>query len=329
MQLASGTHIPDGLLAAMTLLNEKPRHGVESRNPAPHPGIDERNSTVAIGLRAALHLEAVRESERARYYASTMGRFLSPDPLGGHLENPQSLNKYVYALDNPLTNTDPTGLDSYLQCTHTDKNGSTCQQETVGYDKSGNAQKAWVQGKTSDGKFTATLIGNDAKGNLVDKTTGTGAYTASVNGSGVQFSNDGGKTSSTGVFDNGTPQTTFQDAGWANGGALSDFNFTLTNSKLEANQTEAGSFSFSGTPEQAGAALQRAGFAPHWGTEGGNEYRSPGSFWTGADSGHFIVNPNATLPAVGNMHFGEHNPYSGSGLGAILHCVEDRAGVCQ
>jgi hypothetical protein len=182
---------------------------------------------------------------------------------------------------------------------------------------------------SSMGRFTATLIGNDAKGNLVDKTTGTGAYTASVNGSGVQFSNDGGKTSSTGVFDNGTPQTTFQDAGWANGGALSDFNFTLTNSKLEANQTEAGSFSFSGTPEQAGAALQRAGFAPHWGTEGGNEYRSPGSFWTGADSGHFIVNPNATLPAVGNMHFGEHNPYSGLGLGAIWHCVDDRAGVCQ
>jgi hypothetical protein len=34
------------------------------------------------------------------------GRFMSPDPLGGHLENPQSLNKYVYALNNPLTNTD-------------------------------------------------------------------------------------------------------------------------------------------------------------------------------------------------------------------------------
>jgi RHS repeat-associated protein len=51
----------------------------------------------------------------ARYYGSSMGRFMSPDPLGGHLENPQSLNKYAYALNNPLTNTDPTGLDSYLQ----------------------------------------------------------------------------------------------------------------------------------------------------------------------------------------------------------------------
>jgi RHS repeat-associated protein len=46
----------------------------------------------------------------ARYYASTMGRFLSPDPMGGSLANPQSLNKYAYALSNPLVNTDPTGL---------------------------------------------------------------------------------------------------------------------------------------------------------------------------------------------------------------------------
>jgi hypothetical protein len=112
-----------------------------------------------------------------------------------------------------------------------------------------------VQGVTNaDKSFTATLIGNqnaDGTGPLVDKTTGTGTYSASVNGS-VQFSNNGGQTSSAGVFVNGTPQTTFQDAGFANGGALSGFNFTLTNSKMEANQTEAGYFSFSGTPAQAG-----------------------------------------------------------------------------
>jgi RHS repeat-associated protein len=46
----------------------------------------------------------------ARYMASTMGRFMSPDPLAGHLANPQSLNRYVYVLDNPLKNTDPTGM---------------------------------------------------------------------------------------------------------------------------------------------------------------------------------------------------------------------------
>jgi hypothetical protein len=52
-----------------------------------------------------------------------------------------------------------------------------------------------------------------------------GGYTAGVNGSGCF--NDGGQSSSSGVFVNGTPQTTLQDSGFANGGALSGFNFTL------------------------------------------------------------------------------------------------------
>lgn len=49
----------------------------------------------------------------ARYYGSSMGRFLSPDPSGLYYadpSNPQSLNLYSYAQNNPLTNTDPTGL---------------------------------------------------------------------------------------------------------------------------------------------------------------------------------------------------------------------------
>jgi RHS repeat-associated protein len=262
--------------------------------------------------------ESGLDNFEARYDASSLGRFMTPDPMGGHLENPQSLNKYAYVLNNPTSLTDPTGLDSYLSCTQTKDNASTCQSQTVGYDANGKAQTATVQGVTNaDKSFTATQIGNDANGNLVDKTTGTGSYTASANGSGVQFSNNGGQTSSSGVFVNGTPQNTFQDAGFANGGALSGFTFTLTNSKLEAGQTEAGSFTFAGTPDQAGAALQKAGFNPRSGENVGmNEYRSPGSFWTGANSSHFNVfqiglKPWLSVPqAQGDMHFGEHNPYS-------------------
>jgi hypothetical protein len=48
--------------------------------------------------------------------------------------------------------------------------------------------------------------------------------------------------------------------GIGNGGALSNFTFTLTNSKLETNQTEAGFFNFAGTPNQAINALMNAGF---------------------------------------------------------------------
>ncbi len=49
----------------------------------------------------------------ARYYSSGIGRFMSPDPAGKgavNLSNPQSWNAYSYAVNNPTTLTDPTGL---------------------------------------------------------------------------------------------------------------------------------------------------------------------------------------------------------------------------
>ncbi len=49
---------------------------------------------------------------RNRYYARTIGRFTSVDPLGGSLANPQSLNRYSYAGDDPVNNSDPTGLST-------------------------------------------------------------------------------------------------------------------------------------------------------------------------------------------------------------------------
>ena len=49
----------------------------------------------------------------ARYFSSTMGRWMSPDPTGLALataENPQSLNLYAYVNNNPLSMIDPDGL---------------------------------------------------------------------------------------------------------------------------------------------------------------------------------------------------------------------------
>jgi RHS repeat-associated protein len=45
---------------------------------------------------------------------SAKGRWTSPDPAGlvaVDPTNPQSLNRYAYVLNNPLANTDPTGLE--------------------------------------------------------------------------------------------------------------------------------------------------------------------------------------------------------------------------
>jgi RHS repeat-associated protein len=55
----------------------------------------------------------------ARYDASSMGRFMTPDPLyieAHRLADPQRLNLYAYARNNPVTLSDPTGLDVALKC---------------------------------------------------------------------------------------------------------------------------------------------------------------------------------------------------------------------
>ena len=45
----------------------------------------------------------------ARYYDPGIGRFISPDTIVSDPANPQSLNRYSYALNNPLKYSDPTG----------------------------------------------------------------------------------------------------------------------------------------------------------------------------------------------------------------------------
>ena len=45
----------------------------------------------------------------ARYYRPLLARFLSSDPIGGRLGVPQSLNRYIYVGDRPITFVDPSG----------------------------------------------------------------------------------------------------------------------------------------------------------------------------------------------------------------------------
>jgi RHS repeat-associated protein len=45
----------------------------------------------------------------ARYYDSTLGRFIQPDTIVPEPGNPQALNRYSYTLNNPLKYTDPSG----------------------------------------------------------------------------------------------------------------------------------------------------------------------------------------------------------------------------
>lgn len=49
---------------------------------------------------------------RARYYHPATGRFISKDPLSGSAENGQTLNRYAYALNNPIRYVDVNGLSA-------------------------------------------------------------------------------------------------------------------------------------------------------------------------------------------------------------------------
>ena len=63
----------------------------------------------------------------ARYYGSSMGRFMSPDPViitPERLASPQELNLYAYGANNPLRFIDPTG--EVLQCAGDDKSRGQC-----------------------------------------------------------------------------------------------------------------------------------------------------------------------------------------------------------
>src|SRR5579863_154027 len=47
---------------------------------------------------------------RARYYDPGVGRLLSRDPLAGIIRQPQTTNRYVYAMSNPVRYSDPSGF---------------------------------------------------------------------------------------------------------------------------------------------------------------------------------------------------------------------------
>jgi hypothetical protein len=112
-----------------------------------------------------------------------MGRFMSPDPLmaSATVYDPQTWNRYTYALNNPLKYTDPTGMK--------EENAADCQKDkqcvtvkvNVIYDKNANLtdkqkdkfnQQLLQEAKDEYGDdhihldVTYTTGGADDKGNL-------------------------------------------------------------------------------------------------------------------------------------------------------------------
>jgi RHS repeat-associated protein len=54
--------------------------------------------------------ESGNDYAQARYDINRLGRFNSPDPLAGHIGDPQSLNRYSYVRNGPIDFEDPSGM---------------------------------------------------------------------------------------------------------------------------------------------------------------------------------------------------------------------------
>jgi len=129
----------------------------------------------------------------ARYYGSSMGRFLSPDysPVDdgppdaipfGSVSSPQSLNGYSYVGNNPLGGTDPDGHDCVIQtrvdATHesvTSQSG-TCAGVSLQSGQSATYVNGTVTGWQSNASHTSLEIGfNSYDGNSSGVQSAAGA----------------------------------------------------------------------------------------------------------------------------------------------------------
>ncbi len=338
MHLSSDVQIPDGLLATNALLAENSRQGFETYSGTVQQGFEVAISSTSLGISNPLYDGRVRSrctgKERdaesgldnfgPRYYGSSMGRFMSPDDFGGHLEDPQTLNKYAYVGNNPLSRTDPTGHDFWQSC---DKASATCGNQQIGTNKDGSAINHLVQGTTdSNGKFTSTVITSDSLGQA-----GSG-NSATVNGNGVQITSSTGTAQ--GIFINGTKSADIQGsgAGW------NQFSFHIDSNDAAHGVLTAGTANYQGEGGWHGMvnaieAMKWNGHGPFVYSEESTRYGNP--FHPGAlnyrfssgdhpelfnygPSPHFAVTPNVVPQSdfhVDSKTGPMHGPCAVAGVG--------------
>ncbi len=72
--------------------------------------MDRRAATAqSHPIRSNLRLVVSTGKRFIRFYDPPPGRFVNEDPMAGSLMNPQSLNPYACAQNNPVNRVDPTG----------------------------------------------------------------------------------------------------------------------------------------------------------------------------------------------------------------------------
>jgi RHS repeat-associated protein len=87
-----------------------------------------QNNTTTKWLFTSYERDAESGNDYAvfRYNVNRLGRFASPDPLGGSPSDPQSLDRYAYVLNDPVNLVDPLGLIGVEACTVEDMIAGIC-----------------------------------------------------------------------------------------------------------------------------------------------------------------------------------------------------------
>ena len=249
----------------------------------------------------------------ARYNASSMGRFMSPDPVfisADRLTDPQSLNLYAYVRNNPLSLVDPTGLDFYLACQTSDHSG--CGQVDNGSEKG-----IWVQGQTVNGSFQATDVDMNKQGDpsagYSDQFGNNYTGTFDQNG-GVSFTNTapGGATSTGSQFIDGSDPTQLNGSGaFANisGNFFSDCGGSCQG-RASLSELAPGAFANTEAQLHKQSALMSA-------IDLLSGAHKPGSQWKDSNGYVHMLNPSGQM----EMHF-EGHPTGVDVQQFVLHMVD-------
>jgi len=127
----------------------------------------------------------------ARYYSSTQGRFVSVDPLraSARPQDPQSWNRYTYALNRATIAIDPDGLSTIVVTVNPRSRGGNGHATVQVFDKNGNDVAVWNGSNRIDGR--AIGKGPDRTKKYYDTPFGVYAIKPNHNGSNANGT-DGG-----------------------------------------------------------------------------------------------------------------------------------------
>lgn len=98
-----------------------------------------------------------------RKYHATQGRWIIPDPAGRNavaLANPKSWNRYAYALNNPLANTDPLGL--YCAYLNDAGDGVESIDNYSGVGECGGNGGYWIEGNNNNNNASWVMVDSNS-----------------------------------------------------------------------------------------------------------------------------------------------------------------------